>query len=224
MDFRLWLEFESKPLWLYHVTPFADEIMRTGFIPRTKHKLGAILGGAGDEAVSFTDNLDLAEGYRAGLEVFLWAAKGEYDIDDKETMMEIARKFGLNPKDAESSWNYANRNIPVVSVSPEWDEETKKKVEKHNQEVLGKTKLDRMYNFLLQVATYPRKGRLRMPVVMGGFPERLKEAKEISILKISTAPGHGKPGPQKLTYKSGEHEYRVEDVENFDYTTLNKIR
>lgn len=90
------------------------------------------------------------------------------------------------------------------------------------KELLEKTKEDEV----VQTALFwlPAVTAGRFPAVFGAkIRDKLHLDSEIHLLKVSTKPGHGKPGPKKWTTNPSEEEYRIYDPENFDNDTIEAL-
>lgn len=216
MQFSL---FEAvAPSVLYHVTPRPEAIFRRGFLPASVHGEGETLGGPAPDAVSFTDNLKNAQDYRDGLEILQRAARGEYGKSDLHMLGEfyglsyqevVSKIEGIKKDDlrSEYSWLSFMKEHSPKKIPAGYEEELEKKLV--------------LYFIHSLHLNYNKKRQRRMPWIFFQNMAGLKNAKNFSVLQISTAAGNNKPGPQKMTHHPGEHEWRVYDPENFDYTTLN---
>ena len=236
-SFKTWMQaseawkhpYDVKlPPILYHVTPAGHEISKKGFIPGDKSG-AATLGGFTGGGVCFTDNHEMAEHYRDGMHAVMVAAQGHIDVNDMHALMEIGAHFNFTPAQVKQMRQEARRagdprgldyfrHVAENPRTPQEGQEAKKKY----SELVEKNNARELYAFFQQMA-YAYKGgdQKRFPLFLtGGFPESLKNAREIYILQISTAPGNGKPGPQDYSYHAAENEWRIFDPQNFDMTTL----
>ena len=209
--------FEAmRPDVLYHVTPRADKIMRSGFLPATLHGEGETLGGPAPDAVSFTDNLKTAQDYRDGLEILQKTVRGEFNKSDLHMIGEF---YGLSYDEVKKRIKYVLENEMrsewvQYEMWKQWSPEKAKAMEPQMDK-------DLVYLFVQGLHLEYNKGRpRRMPWVFKQHADKLKDAKGFNILQISTKPGNGKSGPMELTHHAGEHEWRVKDPQNFDYSTL----
>jgi hypothetical protein len=61
----------------------------------------------------------------------------------------------------------------------------------------------------------------RFPAMFGGgMRRRVTPDAQVNVIRISTAPGGGKPGPQKWTVNPQEEEYRIYDPQNIDHSSM----
>jgi hypothetical protein len=203
---------ERMPPLIYHVTPDAEAIMGSKkFLPASQLATDQqVMGGASDDAVSFT-TLQNAENYQEGLEIYRHAAQGAYDWNDKEMMYALCNHYGLD---------YAAYQ-EIMNQMEDW---LRRSGEKDSQQIVSE--------FLSKVSFYSFlharkiKSPRWLPLVLrlgASFPSRLVQSPGIAILGISPREGHGKPGPQVIKWAASEHEWKVYDPENFDYSTLKVV-
>lgn len=203
---------QQMPEWIYHVTSDAEAIMGSKqFLPSSQLAAGQqVMGGASDDAVSFTTLLN-AENYQEGLEIYRRAAQGAYDWNDKAIMYALCDHYGLN---------YAAYK-EIMNQMEGW---LRRGGETDSQQIVSEflSKVS-FYSFLHARKT---KSPRWLPVVLrqgSSFPLRLARSPGIAILAVSSRAGHGKPGPQKVKWAASEHEWKVYDPENFDYLTLKVV-
>jgi hypothetical protein len=203
---------QQMPELIYHVTPDANAIMGSKqFLPASKLAEDQQVLGSGSvtDAVSFT-TLSNAENYQEGLEIYRHAARGAYDWNDKSERYSICEYYGLNYKTYEE----------IMSQVEDWIRRS------------GSSDPQKLwYEFMQKVSFYSflharkTKSHRWLPLVLSGgsFSPRLVQSPGIAILAISPRAGHGKSGPQKVKWASSEHEWKVYDPENFDYSTLQVV-
>lgn len=202
---------QQMPEWIYHVTPDANAVMGSKrFL--TASELGIdqqVLGGSVTDAVSFT-TFPNAENYQEGLEIYRHAARGDYNWNDQSERYSICEYYGLNYKTYEE----------IMEQMNDW---IRRGGPKDTQEL--------WYEFMQKVSFYSFlharkiKSHRWLPLVLSGgsFSPRLVNSPGIAILGISPRAGHGKTGPQKVKWAASEHEWKVYDPENFDYSTLKVV-
>jgi hypothetical protein len=221
MKFKEWFDDKQKnapetPAWFYHVTPDPEGILRSGF--KTANQLGggsSVLMGPGNR-VSFTTP-ENAERYFVGMKTWGDAAQGKYDFDElgkNNSLRELEMRLRISVR---KIWDVVNQSLTAGRMR-DW-----KRLVDDGVVPLDKVRGDldefneRLMFQLLQQIAFETRGKF--PLILGSsFPPRLKTAKTIAILRVSSA------GPQKVNWNPGEEEWMVFDPENLDLSTLEVVK
>lgn len=180
------------PKTLYHVTPFADEIIASGF-KTFKDPKQQIFGGHGTY-VSFTD-FESAKKYQSALKEVVRVLNGKYPVSENNfnSLKVLGQKWGMNDNQIASLIQYINFNYDKEKWSS----------------------IDAGLEFVRFMKSY---GAKDFPIIFSKCDRLIgKQEKDISILKVTTTPQKWHSGininkdemHDKYTYNRSENEWRI---------------
>lgn len=189
-EIKHYAQKKEHPQVLYHVTPFADEILKEGF----KKDINETFGGSNQSGLSFT-SLEGAQNYAKGLKWMIKWSNGQVtdDMKSPDSIWKIAKEFGLDGIDVQQAISSA---LSMGGYS------------RYPQEIFEKSPQKKkafIYDVLVQFA---RLSKNKFPwVFRRGIENMLKKGKNENDVKIVKVTLPSQKAHQRI---QSENEWRIE--------------